>query len=130
MEAMDLLKFALTSPPALVLLNYTEGVVDIILAVNASLEGWGGVLMQLVKGKRHLSRYKSGIWSSAEKKYDATKRKCQGVLKALKKSKILAIRSKICLKNRCKSLSCTVKLIKDGSAWNLSYLMNSMDSVI
>ncbi len=41
--------------------------------------------MQLVKGKKHLSRYESGIWSNAEKKYDATKRKFQGVLKALKK---------------------------------------------
>lgn len=41
-EAMDLLKFALTSPPALVSLDYTEGAGDIILAVDASLEGWGG----------------------------------------------------------------------------------------
>ena len=48
---MDLLKFALTSPPALVSLDYKEGVGNIILAVDASLEGWGGVLMQLVKGK-------------------------------------------------------------------------------
>ena len=43
------------------------------------------MLMQLVKGKKHLCRYESGIWSSAEKKYDATKRECRGVLKALKK---------------------------------------------
>ena len=41
--------------------------------------------MQLVKGKRHPSRYESRIWSAAEKKYDATKRECWGVLKALKK---------------------------------------------
>ena len=43
--------------------------------------------MQLVKGKRHPSRYESGIWSSAKKKYDATKQKCREVLKALKKVK-------------------------------------------
>ena len=84
-EAMDLLKLALTTPPALVSLDYSEGTGEIILAVDASLEGWGGVLMQLVQGKRHLSRYESGIWSCAEKKYDATKRECRGVLKALKK---------------------------------------------
>ena len=84
-EAMDLLKLALTSPPALVSLDYTEGAGDIILAVDASLDGWGGVLMQLVKGKRHPSRYESGIWSNAERNYDATKRECRGVLKALKK---------------------------------------------
>ena len=84
-EAMDLLKLALTTSPTLVSLDYSEEVGEIILAVDASLEGWGRVLMQLVQGKRHPSRYESGIWSSAEKKYDATKRKCRGVLKALKK---------------------------------------------
>ncbi len=39
--------------------------------------------MQLVKGKKHPSRYESGIWSSEEKKYNATKRKCREVLKTL-----------------------------------------------
>ncbi len=82
---MDLLKLALNTPPALVSLDYTEGAGDIILAVDASLEGWGGVLMQLAQEKKHPSRYESRIWSSAEKKYDATKQECQGVLKALKK---------------------------------------------
>lgn len=82
---MDLLKLALTTPPALVILDYSEGAGDIILTVDASLEGWGGVLMQQIQGKRHPSRYESGIWSSAEKKYDATKREYRGVLKALKK---------------------------------------------
>ncbi len=82
---MDLLKLALTTPPALVPFDYTEGAGDIILTVDASLEGWGGVLIQLVKRKKHPSRYESGIWSSVEKKYDATKRECRGVLKALKK---------------------------------------------
>ena len=84
-EAMDLLKLSLTTPRALVSLDYTEGAGDIIFAVDASLERWGGLLMQLVQGKRHPSRYESGIWSNAEKKYDATKRECRGVLKALKK---------------------------------------------
>ena len=82
---MDLLMLALTTSLALVSLNYFEGAGKIILAMDASLERWGGVLMQLVQGKRHSSRYESRIWSSAEKKYDATKRKCRGVLKALKK---------------------------------------------
>ena len=41
--------------------------------------------MKFAKRKRHRSRYESGIWSSAEKKYDATKRECRGVFKALKK---------------------------------------------
>lgn len=82
---MDLLKLAFTNPPALVSLDYTNGASDIILAVDAYLKGWGGVLMQLIKEKRHLSKYESGIWSSTEKKYDAIKWKCREILKALKK---------------------------------------------
>lgn len=73
---MNMLKIALTNPSALVSFDYSKGIGDIILAVNASLEGWGGELMQLVQGKRHPSRYESGIWSIAEKKYDATKWEC------------------------------------------------------
>lgn len=84
-EAIDLLKLALTTLPALVFLDYSEGAGNIIFAVDASLEEWGRVLMQLVKGKKHPSQYESVIWSSAEKNYDATKRECRGVLKAFKK---------------------------------------------
>ena len=82
---MDLLKLSLTTPPALVSLDYTEGAGDIIFAIDTSLEGCGGVLMQLDQGKRHPSRYESRIWSNVEKKSDATKWECWGVLKALKK---------------------------------------------
>ena len=78
---MDLLKLALTTPQALVYSDYTKVAGDIIFAMNASLEGWRGVLIQLVKEKKHLSRYETGIYSSA------TKRECRGVLKALKKVK-------------------------------------------
>lgn len=48
---MDLLKFALTTPPVLVYLDYTKKANNIILAIDASLERWGGMLMQLIKGK-------------------------------------------------------------------------------
>ena len=41
--------------------------------------------MQLVKRKQYPSRHKSGIGLAMEKKYNTTKRKCRGVLKALKK---------------------------------------------
>ena len=84
-ESMDRLKIALTTAPALISLDYSEDAGDIILAVDASLTGWGSVLMQIKEKKRHPSRYESGIWSTAEAKYDATKRECRGVLKALKK---------------------------------------------
>ena len=36
---MDLLKLTFTTPPALVSWDYTEGAGDIILAIDASLEG-------------------------------------------------------------------------------------------
>ena len=36
-------------------------------------------------GKKTFSRYKSRIWFSVEKKYDATKRECLIILKVLKK---------------------------------------------
>ena len=40
------------------------------------------------EGRRHPSRYESGAWSVVETKYDATKRECRGVLKALKKCRV------------------------------------------
>ena len=51
-EAMDLLKLALITPPALIFLDYTDRVGDIILMVDASLDRWGRLLMQLEKGKK------------------------------------------------------------------------------
>jgi len=84
--AMDALKAALTQAPALVKIDYSEGAGEVILAADASLDGWGSVLMQLDdKGKRHPSRYESGLWTKAEASYDATKRECRAVLKALRK---------------------------------------------
>lgn len=86
--AMDKLKVALTTAPALVKIDYDVDltVFAIILAVDSSLSGWGAVLMQLdEKKKRHPARYESGLWDSAERNYDATKRECRGVLKAIKK---------------------------------------------
>lgn len=69
----------------MVSLDYSKDASEIILAVDVSLKRWEGVLMQLVKGKKHPSRYKSGTWFSIEKKYNTTKQKCRRILKALKK---------------------------------------------
>ncbi len=44
------------------------------------------MLIQLVKGKRYRSQYESKIRSNTEKKYNATKWKCYGILKALKRA--------------------------------------------
>lgn len=45
MESKNLLKLALTTPLTLVFLDYSKKVGDIILAVDPSIEGWGGILM-------------------------------------------------------------------------------------
>ncbi len=81
---MDTLKATLTNMPVLVRIIYSDGAGEIILAVDTSLKGWGAMLMQLdTLKKRHPSQYESGIWNKAEQNYDATKRECHGVLKAL-----------------------------------------------
>jgi hypothetical protein len=42
--------------------------------------------MQLNKlGRRHFTKYKSGLWNDAKTRYDAGKREYQRVLKILKK---------------------------------------------
>ena len=45
---MDLLKLALTTLPILMLRDYFNGASEIIHAVNASLERWREILIQLV----------------------------------------------------------------------------------
>ena len=84
--AMVALKEALMAALALVKIDYLEGAGAVILAVDASLEGWGAILGQEdKKGKKHPSRYESGLWNKAEAGYDATKRECRAVLKAVRK---------------------------------------------
>jgi len=90
MDAMSLLQEALTSAPLLCKLHYdpAEGWGMIVLAVDASLDGWGGTLGQFdPEGHKRVARYESGVWNEAEKRYDAGKRECRGVLKALQKTR-------------------------------------------
>lgn len=84
-EAMDQLKEAVTSDPILVSLDVSKGHGEIILMVDASLTGWGAVLMQVVEGARRPVRYESGCWNEAQARYDATKRECRAVAAALKR---------------------------------------------
>ena len=52
---------ALTYPPTLVSLDHSNLAEDIILSMDASLTGYGEVLMQLVSKKKQPSRYESEI---------------------------------------------------------------------
>ena len=86
--AMELISHKVTTAPCLAPLEYGEGTGTIYLMVDASLQGWGAVLEQVgTDGLRHPCRFESGIWSNAEKNYDATKRELRGLLYALKRMK-------------------------------------------
>ncbi|KAJ6110196.1 hypothetical protein N7486_002431 [Penicillium sp. IBT 16267x] len=83
--AFDKIKRILSSFPCVLPIDYDYQPLEIIVAVDASGTGWGGVLMQVRNGVRKPARYESGVWSESERMYDAGKRECRGVLKALKK---------------------------------------------
>ena len=85
---MDTLQEALTNAPALNTLDYAEDVGEIVLAVDASGEGWGAILQQVKDGKRHLVKYESRVLTTSEKGYDAGKKECRALLRALKKLKV------------------------------------------
>ena len=70
---METLKAALITAPALRSIDYADNAGEIILAVDASLRGWGAVLQQVdsVTKKRHPIRYESGLWNEQESRYDA-----------------------------------------------------------
>lgn len=58
----------------------------IILAVDASNTGFGGVLIQEnEERKRNPYRFESGLWSKAERKYDTMKLECRSLLHMLRK---------------------------------------------
>src|SRR5205085_5906721 len=88
--AMDALKRSLVTPPALRPIIYqAQGmnqVGRIILSVDASLIGYGAILQQEGEaGKRHPARYESWLWTETERRYDAGKLECRGLLRAMKK---------------------------------------------
>ena len=82
---MQDLASTLTKLPILITITYLPRAGLIILMVDASLKGWGAVLMQVIDGVRRPARYESGIWNTAESKYNAIKREYRAVLFALKR---------------------------------------------
>lgn len=84
---MDKLRDMITQAPILAILVFHDGRYGMVfLIVDASLEGWGAVIEQVgLDDKRYLYRFESGIWSDAEKRYDATKRELRGLVYALRR---------------------------------------------
>lgn len=81
---------ALTTAPALVSIDYSEGAGLIIAAVDSSGTGWGCCMMQCSRedpNLRHPVRFESRVWNVTEQRYDAGKRECLRILKALRKLK-------------------------------------------
>ena len=103
---MGKLKEILTSAPALSSIDYADYSRDIILAVDASGERWGSCLIQMATDgiRRHIIRFDSGLWNNSEKKYNAGKRECRGLLKALKKYKHLLIGTRFVVELNTKTL--------------------------
>ena len=54
--------------------------------------------------RRHIIRFNSGLQNNSEKKYNAGKRECRGLLKALKKCKHLLIRARFVVELNAKTL--------------------------
>ena len=89
-KAMEKLKTALSSAPALKPLVYTpedDGFVErIVLGVDACGLGFGAILQQEDReSRRHPVRYESGLWMPPKTRYDVVNPECQGLLRALKK---------------------------------------------
>ena len=85
-KAIEALKLALTMAPALVKICYRPEFRDIIVGVDASLEGQGCIIRQLdAEEERRVACYKSRLQNKAERRYDATKQECYSVLKAFRR---------------------------------------------
>ena len=58
----------------------------VVLGIDTCGLGFGAILQQEDRGqKRHPVRYESGLWTPAERRYDAVKLECRGLLRALEK---------------------------------------------
>jgi len=80
------LKDALCNAPALKTLDISDGARQLVLGVDASLEGWGAILQQEDENKDwHPCRYESTLWNKGKKRSDVAKCECRGLMKGLKK---------------------------------------------
>ena len=67
-QALDDLKAALAMAAALITIQYepnpdTGEIDEIVIIVDASIDGWGAGLLQIQEGKRRPVRFDSGLWS-------------------------------------------------------------------
>ena len=84
-HAYNELKHRLTSSP--VFLNFPDDVSPMVLSIDASGEGMGGVLRQLTPDGPKVIKYVSKKFNSAQKKYSTTERECLAMVWCLQKLK-------------------------------------------
>jgi hypothetical protein len=83
---MEKLKAYIMNAPALVSIDYTELIRQIIILVDGSKKGWGAVLQQLdLDGLKRPVRFELGVWLISERNWDLGKHECKAMLLALKK---------------------------------------------
>ena len=90
-QAMDAVKTALSSPPALKIIDYSPNAGEVILGVDASLDGYGGNLNQLSSENpkvRHIVRFVSGVWSTAERNYNAGKLELRALVHCVRRLRL------------------------------------------
>ena len=90
-QAMESVKETLNSPPALKQIDYSPGAGEVILGVDASIDGYGGNLNQLSRDNkrvRHIIRFVSGVWSKAERNYDAVKLELRALIQSVRKLRL------------------------------------------
>jgi hypothetical protein len=83
--AFEEIKLRLSEFPSVLPIDYDFRPFLMVVAADASVKGWGGVLMQVRNSVRKPARYESGVWSDTESKYDAGRLECRAVLMAFKK---------------------------------------------
>jgi len=83
---MPTLKEAPCKTPGLKTLDDSDGARQIVVQVDAPLQGWGVILKQENENQDRCPwRYDCGLTNKSEKRYDACKRGCRGLMKELKK---------------------------------------------
>ena len=75
-----------------------------VVEINASDKGYGGILKQRMHDKEHLVRYHSGIWLALQQNYSSIKREILSVFLCISKFQDDLFYKKFLLTIDCKSV--------------------------
>ena len=104
-QAIEYLKYTLTSLLALVSINYSEPLRQIILACNSSKKRQRVVIIQVsLNSYQHLIRFKSRVQSTTKRNQNLSKYKCKALLLTLKKFQLYIYRVQFIVETNAKTL--------------------------